>query len=43
MYDSKADRAENCEKKFEVLFGKKPNTGEGNDPELLQILQNFIF
>ena len=43
MYDSKADRIKACEEKFEVLFGKKPNEGEGNDPELLQILQRFIF
>lgn len=43
MYDSKADRIKACEEKFEVLFGKKPNEGEGNDPELFQILQRFIF
>ena len=43
MYNSKADRIKACEEKFEVLFGKKPNEGEGNDPELFQILQRFIF
>ena len=43
MYNSKADRMKACDKKFEVLFGKKPNSGEGNDPELYQILQKFIF
>ena len=43
MYNSKADRMKACDKKFEVLFGKKPNSGEGNDPELYQILQKFIY
>ena len=38
------DRIEACEKKFPQLFGgAKPNSGEGSDPELLQILQRLIF
>lgn len=36
-------RIEDCEKKYAKLFGGTPNAGEGNDPELLQILQRFIF
>lgn len=36
-------RIELCEEKFETLFGGRPNAGEGNDPELMQILQRLIF
>ncbi|MCI1665948.1 MAG: carboxymuconolactone decarboxylase family protein [Atopobiaceae bacterium] len=38
-----ADRVEACERKFAELFGGTPNAGEGDDPELMQILQRFIF
>ena len=37
------DRIENCEEKFEKLFGGKPTQNEGNDPEFMRILQRFIF
>ncbi len=37
------DRIKACEEKFAVLFGGKPNSGEGSDPELMQILQRLIF
>mgnify|MGYP005777153195 CR=1 FL=1 len=37
------DRIKACEEKFAALFGGKPNSGEGNDPELMQILQRLIF
>ena len=37
------DRIERCEEKFGELFGGKPTTTEGNDPEFMRILQRFIF
>ena len=37
------DRIKNCEEKFAELFGAKPTTNEGNDPEFMRILQRFIF
>lgn len=37
------DRIENCQEKFEMLFGGKPTQNEGNDPEFMRILQRFIF
>ena len=37
------DRIENCQEKFEMLFGGKPTQNEGNDPEFMHILQRFIF
>lgn len=37
------DRIERCEEKFEKLFGGKPVSNEGNDPEFMRILQRFIF
>ena len=37
------DRIQNCQEKFEALFGGKPTQNEGNDPEFMRILQRFIF
>ena len=37
------DRIEKCKDKFEKLFGGKPTRNEGNDPEFMRILQQFIF
>ena len=37
------DRIDRCEEKFGKLFGGKPVTNEGNDPEFMRILQRFIF
>ena len=37
------DRVELCREKMEELFGGKPVTTEGNDPEFMRILQRFIF
>ena len=37
------DRIQNCQEKFETLFGGKPTQNEGNDPEFMRILQRFIF
>ena len=37
------DRIEKCGEKFGKLFGGKPVTSEGTDPELMRILQRFIF
>lgn len=37
------DRIEKCSEKFGKLFGGKPVTDEGTDPELMRILQRFIF
>lgn len=37
------DRIDACRKQYHTLFGGEPNQGEGSDPELLQILQRFIF
>ena len=37
------DRVKRCEEKFAELFGGKPVTNEGKDPEFMRILQRFIF
>ncbi len=37
------DRIERCNEKFKELFGGKPTTTEGTDPEFMRILQRFIF
>lgn len=37
------DRTERTEQKFYELFGGKPVSNEGSDPEFMRILQRFIF
>ena len=37
------NRIEHCNEKFYELFGSKPVTSEGSDPEFMRILQRFIF
>ncbi len=37
------DRITACQKKYSQLFHGQPNSGQGNDPELMQILQRLIF
>lgn len=37
------DRTERTEQKFYELFGGKPVSSEGSDPEFMRILQRFIF
>lgn len=37
------DRIELCAEKYGELFGGKPVTNEGNDPEFMRALQRFIF
>ena len=38
-----ADRAEMCKENYHTLFGGEALTGQGNDPEMMGILQKFIF
>ncbi len=38
-----ADRAEMCKENYRTLFGGEALTGQGNDPEMMGILQKFIF
>ena len=38
-----ADRAEVCKENYRTLFGGEALTGQGNDPEMMDILQKFIF
>lgn len=37
------DRIELCAEKYSELFGGKPVTNEGTDPEFMRALQRFIF
>lgn len=37
------DRIEICKRNYAALFGGEALTGEGSDPELMAILQKFIF
>lgn len=37
------DRIENCKKNYTALFGGEALTGKGTDPEMMDILQKFIF
>jgi 4-carboxymuconolactone decarboxylase len=37
------NRVERAEKKYQELFGAKPDLSESNDPELMQMLQRLIF
>lgn len=37
------DRIKLCQETFASLFGGMPNSGEGTDPEFMQILQRYIF
>lgn len=39
----KMDRVELCKENYTRLFGGEALTGEGTDPELMDILQKFIF
>lgn len=38
-----ADRIETCKQNYTTLFGGEALTGEGTDPEMMDILQKFIF
>ncbi len=37
------DRTEICKKNYTALFGGEALTGQGSDPEMMDILQKFIF
>lgn len=41
--DKEMDRIELCKKNFTTLFGGEALTGQGSDPEMMDILQKFIF
>lgn len=41
--DKEMDRIELCKKNFTTLFGGEALTGQGADPEMMDILQKFIF
>ena len=38
-----ADRVEVCKQNYHTLFGGEALTGKGTDPEMMDILQKFIF
>ncbi|CCY37671.1 carboxymuconolactone decarboxylase [Alistipes sp. CAG:831] len=37
------DRIETCKENYRTLFGGEALTGQGTDPEMMDILQKFIF
>ena len=37
------DRIDACKQNYHTLFGGEALTGEGTDPEMMDILQKFIF
>lgn len=37
------DRVETCKQNYRTLFGGEALTGQGSDPEMMDILQKFIF
>ena len=37
------DRIEICKQNYHTLFGGEALTGQGSDPEMMDILQKFIF
>lgn len=41
--DKDMDRIELCKKNFTALFGGEALTGQGSDPEMMDILQKYIF
>lgn len=41
--DSNMDRIELCKQNYRTLFGGEALTGQGTDPEMMDILQKFIF
>ena len=41
--ENNMDRIELCKKNYTRLFGGEALTGEGNDPEMMDILQKYIF
>ena len=41
--DTTMDRIETCKQNYTRLFGGEALTGKGSDPELMDILQKFIF
>ena len=41
--DNKMDRIETCKQNYTALFGGEAFTGQGTDPEMMDILQKFIF
>ena len=41
--DNKMDRIETCKQNYTTLFGGEAFTGQGTDPEMMDILQKFIF
>ena len=41
--EKEMDRIETCKQNYTTLFGGEALTGQGNDPEMMDILQKFIF
>lgn len=41
--ENKMDRIEACKENYRTLFGGEALTGQGTDPEMMDILQKFIF
>ena len=37
------DRIDVCKQNYRTLFGGEALTGQGTDPEMMDILQKFIF
>lgn len=43
VFSQEADRIATCKQNYAALFGGEALTGEGTDPEMMDILQKFIF
>ena len=41
--DKVMDRIETCKENYRTLFGGEALNGQGTDPEMMDILQKFIF
>ena len=41
--DETMNRIETCKENYRTLFGGEALTGQGTDPEMMDILQKFIF
>lgn len=41
--DNRMNRIELCKQNYRTLFGGEALTGQGTDPEMMDILQKFIF
>ena len=43
QHNETMNRIETCKENYRTLFGGEALTGQGTDPEMMDILQKFIF